>query len=128
MKVQINQVWKFHEKFEMYTQRDHKIDPPEYIHKLRANLIMEEALEVKEELESQSVDKKKLAKEIADLLYVTFGTIISYGLQNHIEDVFDEVHRSNMSKLEDGKVLRREDGKILKGKDYTPADISSIFE
>jgi len=71
------------------------------------------------------IDKQKLAKELADLLYVTYGTAITFGIP--IDDVFAEVHRSNMSKLgADGKPIYREDGKVLKGPNYTPPDLSFV--
>jgi predicted HAD superfamily Cof-like phosphohydrolase len=62
-----------------------------------------------------------IAKELADLLVVTYGTARAFGIP--IDEVFDAVHRSNMSKLgEDGKPIRREDGKVLKGPNYQPAE------
>ena len=96
---------------------------------LRKSLIEEETKEVVEELEKDDVDMQALAKELADLLYVTYGTIVSFGLQQYMEDVFDEVHASNMSKLgRDGKPIHRDDGKALKGPDYFKADMTKIFE
>lgn len=63
-----------------------------------------------------------LAKELADLLYVLYGTADLLDIP--LEAVFAEVHRSNMSKVgEDGTVLRREDGKILKPDTYREADV-----
>lgn len=69
-------------------------------------------------------DKRKVAKELADLLYVVYGTAASFGIP--IDRVFKEVHLSNMSKLVDGKPLLREDGKVLKGHFYKPPDLSWI--
>ena len=48
---------------------------------------------------------------LADIGYILAGTIINHGMQHIYDDAFDEVHRSNMAKLVDGKVLRRDDGK-----------------
>lgn len=128
MHKEIRQVYKFHQAFGLYSQRDININPPKEVAILRKSLIEEETKEVVEELEKENVDKQALAKELADLLYVTFGTIVSYGLQHYIEDVFDEVHESNMSKLGlDGKPIYREDGKVLKGPNYFKADMSKIF-
>lgn len=63
-----------------------------------------------------------LAKELADILYVVYGTADL--LEIPIEAVFGEVHRSNMSKVgPDGQVIRREDGKILKPDTYREADV-----
>jgi predicted HAD superfamily Cof-like phosphohydrolase len=106
---------------------------------LRAKLIKEEFLEVMEELgitlnrsmdleyiDDKEKDLTKIAKELSDLLYVVYGTAAAYGIP--IDDVYREVHRSNMSKLGiDGKPIYREDGKVLKGPNYSPADISKIM-
>jgi predicted HAD superfamily Cof-like phosphohydrolase len=62
-----------------------------------------------------------LAKELADVLYVVYGTADL--LEIPLEAVFAEVHRSNMSKVVDGEVIRREDGKILKPDTYREADV-----
>ena len=74
-------------------------------------------------------DLNQVAKELCDLLYVTIGTIVTYGLQDKIEKCFEEVHRSNMSKLgKDGKPVYREDGKLLKGDNYSLANIKPILD
>lgn len=68
-------------------------------------------------------DKKKVAKEIADMLYVIYGMADVFGIP--IDKVFEEVHSSNMSKLgTDGRPIRREDGKIMKGSNYKEPDLS----
>lgn len=70
---------------------------------------------------------RDLAKELGDLEVVTVGTLDVLGIDG--DEVFDAVHRSNMSKLgPDGKPIRREDGKILKPDTYKPADLSWIPE
>lgn len=90
---------------------------------LRIELLMEE---VKEYLEGEeNGDLENVAKELADIIYIVCGTAVSYGIP--LDKVFDEVHRSNMAKLVDGKVKRREDGKILKPDGWTPPDIRSIL-
>jgi predicted HAD superfamily Cof-like phosphohydrolase len=69
-----------------------------------------------------------IADALGDQLYILCGTILKHGLQHKIEEVFNEIQRSNMSKLgEDGKPIRRGDGKIMKGPGYTPPDIESIL-
>jgi predicted HAD superfamily Cof-like phosphohydrolase len=68
-------------------------------------------------------DLAAVAKEMADLLYVTYGTAVSYGID--LEPVFQEVHRSNLSKIGGYK---RADGKWVKPPTYSPADIESILE
>ena len=102
---------------------------------LRLKLMDEELLEVEQEMEPfgytqrkaiELIDKKKLTKELADLMYVTIGTATTFGLP--LAEVFAEVHKSNMSKLgEDGKPIYREDGKVLKGPNYKEPDLDKFF-
>ena len=64
-------------------------------------------------------------KEVCDIIYVAEGTLVALGVY---PAAYDEVHRSNMSKLgRDGKPIRREDGKALKGPDYSPAAPEKMF-
>lgn len=91
---------------------------------LRYELITEELDEVLAEL-NPDLNKAKLAKELADLLYVVYGTAISFGID--IDRVFEEVHKSNMSKLgDDGKPVHRDDGKVMKGPNYRLPDLSFV--
>ena len=93
---------------------------------LRRRLIMEEAEEVSDELTlflTGQGQASALAKELADLLYVVYGTAHTFGID--IERVFAEVHRSNMSKM---PAVVRGDGKVLKGPRYTPPDLSFVDE
>lgn len=70
----------------------------------------------------------EIADALADQLYILLGTIVSHGMQEVIEPIFNEVHRSNMSKLgADGKPIYREDGKILKGENYSPPNVSQYL-
>jgi predicted HAD superfamily Cof-like phosphohydrolase len=87
---------------------------------LRVKLIQEEFDELKEALASE--DLASIAKEMADLLYVVYGTAVSYGID--MDPVFREVHRSNMSKVGGYK---REDGKWVKPATYSPASIQPIL-
>jgi NTP pyrophosphatase (non-canonical NTP hydrolase) len=93
----------------------------------RGRLLEEEFNELMDEIFDPEPDKKRLAKEIADLLYVAYGTAAAFGIP--IDTVFAEVHRSNMSKLgPDGKPVKRADGKVTKGLNYKPADLSFLDE
>ena len=84
---------------------------------LYMNLIEEEFDEI------QAADSiENLVKELADLLVVTIGALYSLGVEP--DKVWQEVHRSNMSKLVFGKLLKREDGKVLKPDSYSPADMT----
>lgn len=95
----------------------------------RMTLVNEEFREVMDELLDILNDKgdfMRLAKELADLLYVIYGTADSLSIP--LEKVFEAVHESNMSKLgDDGKPLFRHDGKILKGPNYKQPDFSKVF-
>jgi predicted HAD superfamily Cof-like phosphohydrolase len=97
-------------------------DPEE--RQLRIKLLEEEfneylAGEVKDDI-------VEIADALADIIYIACGTAVSYGIP--LDKVFEEVHRSNMAKLVDGKVLRREDGKIQKPEGWTPPNIEKILE
>ena len=97
---------------------------------MRRTLINEEAREAGDELNhliwKTNSSLAHLAKELADLLYVTYGTAVSLGID--LEPVFAAVHRSNMSKLgPDGRPVRRDDGKILKGPFYHPPDVAGVL-
>lgn len=87
---------------------------------LRERLIQEEFDELKEAMAQN--DLTGIAKEMADLLYVVYGTAVSYGID--MEPVFREVHRSNMSKVGGYK---RTDGKWVKPATYSPASIEPIL-
>lgn len=94
---------------------------------LRFNLMKEENEEYLEA--ANKGDMPEVADALGDMLYILCGTIIEHGMQYKIEEVFDEIQRSNMSKLgEDGKPVFREDGKVLKGPRYSKPDIRSILE
>jgi len=73
------------------------------------------------------VEPIEQADAIGDMLYLLFGAVIDAGLEDKIESILDEIHRSNMSKIEDGVVLRRADGKVLKGKNYFKPNIKQIL-
>ena len=73
-------------------------------------------------------DLVEIADALGDMMYILCGTILSHGLQSKIEEIFEEIQRSNMSKLdENGKPICREDGKILKSKKYFKPNISKIL-
>ena len=93
---------------------------------LRYNLMKEENEEYLEAVKNN--DLVETADALGDMLYILCGTIIEHGMQDKIEEVFEEIQRSNMSKLgEDGKPIYREDGKILKGPNYFKPNIKDIL-
>lgn len=70
----------------------------------------------------------EVADALADIHYVLMGTVLEFGLQDKYPEIFREVHRSNMSKLdENGKPLYREDGKVIKSNLYTKPKIEEIL-
>ena len=97
--------------------------PDEDERKLRVKLLREEFTEY---LDGESFnDLVEVADALADIIYIACGTAVSYGIP--LDDVFAEVHRSNMAKLVDGKVIRREDGKIQKPEGWTAPNIKKIL-
>lgn len=93
--------------------------------KLRIELIDEEFKELKRAIRDHDIIE--VADGLADILYVTYGAAAEFGID--IDEVFAEVHRSNMSKLgKDGKPVLREDGKVLKGPNFRPPDIPAILK
>jgi predicted HAD superfamily Cof-like phosphohydrolase len=126
MRRQLDQLVEFHRSFEHPYRREFERFLPEDSIILRNKLMTEEVREWTIAANTLS-SKKDRAKELADILYVVFGTIVTEGLQDEIIDVFDEVHRSNMSKLGgNGKPIKRDDGKILKGPNYQEPDLSFL--
>ncbi|MDX1410838.1 MAG: MazG nucleotide pyrophosphohydrolase domain-containing protein [Nitrospirales bacterium] len=112
-------VQAFHEQFDIHVATQPAI-PDEATQKLRIRLIHEEFNELQEAFTTQ--DLSAVAKELADLLYVVYGTAVSCGVD--MEPVFREVHRSNMSKIGGHK---RDDGKWVKPPTYSPAQIQTIL-
>lgn len=148
MKTNFEKIAEWHEIFDN-GYKDPKAENRERV-LLRGNLMWEELQEVFKELGlcftmhidleqgtykisvindnefEGPVDRAKVGKELADLLYVTYGSGDTMNLP--MDEIYNEVHRSNMSKLgPDGKPIYRDDGKILKGPNYSPADIESVL-
>jgi predicted HAD superfamily Cof-like phosphohydrolase len=127
MKKQINHVAKFHDVFQI----GNELTPVSAVGKptftLRYNLMKEENEEYLEACENN--DLVEIADALGDQLYILCGTILKHGLQHKIEEVFEEIQKSNMSKLDaEGNPIFREDGKILKGENYFKPNIKSILE
>jgi predicted HAD superfamily Cof-like phosphohydrolase len=74
-------------------------------------------------------DIVEVADALGDMLYILCGTILTHGMQNKITEVFEEIQRSNMSKLgQDGNPIYREDGKVMKGPNYFKPNIKAILK
>jgi predicted HAD superfamily Cof-like phosphohydrolase len=94
---------------------------------LRFNLMKEENEEYLEG--AKNGDLIEIADALGDQLYILCGTILRHGLQDKITEVFQEIQRSNMSKLDaNGKPIYREDGKVLKSELYFKPDIAKILK
>jgi predicted HAD superfamily Cof-like phosphohydrolase len=125
--AKIDSVKEFHNVFLIGNREEPTAVVSESEYMLRYNLIKEENDEYLEA--ARRGDLVEIADALGDQLYILFGTILRHGLQYKIEEVYDEIHRSNMSKLDaDGKPIFREDGKIMKSDRYFKPDIKKILE
>lgn len=127
MKKQLNHVEKFHDTFGIPNEYKPKATISNDLIDLRFKLMAEENEEYLEA--AKNGDLVEVADALGDMMYILCGTILSHGMQHKIEEVFEEIQRSNMSKLgEDGKPIYREDGKVLKGPNYFKPNIAKIIE
>lgn len=91
---------------------------------LRIELIREETAELEKAMAERDI--VGVADALTDILYVVYGAGAAFGID--LDAAFDEVHRSNMTKLgNDGKPIFREDGKVLKGPNYTPPNLKTVL-
>ncbi|WP_333810166.1 nucleoside triphosphate pyrophosphohydrolase family protein [Flavobacterium sp.] len=127
MQKQLKAVRIFHETYGLGVSEEMKADLGALKNELRFNLMKEENEEYLEAV--QNNDIIEVADALGDMLYILCGTILEHGLQHKIEEVFDEIQRSNMSKLgEDGKPIYREDGKVMKGPNYFKPNFEEILK
>jgi predicted HAD superfamily Cof-like phosphohydrolase len=117
MKKELEMVAEFHKKFDAPIAAEPTLIPEDRT-ALRYRLMSEEVTEYS--LGTTGQDLENVAKELADILYATYGTILEHGLQDKMPEIFAEVHRSNMSK--DFAQF-----KAVKGPNYTPADIKKLL-
>ena len=126
MKNKIKAVQEFHTAFNIGFAASPVAELSAQKLKLRFDLMQEENEEYLEAAENN--DLVEVADALGDMLYILCGTIIEHGLQHKIEEVFNEIQRSNMSKLgADGKPIYREDGKVMKGPNYFKPNIAEIL-
>lgn len=126
MKRELDSVAKFHRAFDCVINETFSPHQPIDIIEVRNALLQEEAAE----LYNATIDGNQIAilDGLADCLFVLLGTAHTFGVARHLSAAFDEVCRSNMSKLDgNGNPVVRPDGKILKGENYSPPDIRSII-
>jgi len=122
----LDKVRQFHNAFGVPTEYEPTTNTKEK-QDLRVDLLQEELDELKEALDSNNLVETLDA--LVDLQYVLDGAFLTFGMQNLKRKAFDEVHASNMSKLdENGKPVLREDGKILKGEKYFKPDLQQFLK
>ena len=126
MREQLRMLEEFHSVFGAHREHAPTSDLDDATIALRVSLIQEELNEYREAAETR--DLVGVADALSDLLYVVLGAYVAHGLQDVGEALFAEVHRSNMSKLdENGKVIYRGDGKVLKSPLWRPPDLEAIL-
>ncbi len=117
MRKQVDLVRDFHEKFKALVSEKPSLIP-EYRSTNRYRLMKDEVEEYLAGVEKG--DLENVAKELADILYAVYGTILEHGLQDKMEEIFEEVHRSNMSK-------EYHEYKMIKGPNYSKANVGKFF-
>ena len=127
MKKQLEHVAAFHTAFGQGVSEKLVANLGNEKNKLRFDLMKEENEEYLEA--AQNSDMVEIADALGDMLYILCGTILEHGMQYKIEEVFEAIQKSNMSKLgEDGKPIYREDGKVLKGPNYFKPSIADVIK
>jgi len=125
MNPMVTSLLEFNEAFDIP-----KLDRPglgkEEMIELRIKLLREEVEEYAEA--ARAGDMVEVLDALADIGYILAGTVINHGMQHIYDDAFNEVHRSNMAKLVDGKVIRREDGKVLKPEGWQAPQLAQFLE
>jgi len=122
----INHVRDFHDAFLISNADAPTAELSEKDYMLRHRLMHEENEEYLDACKAG--DLVEIADALGDQLYILCGTILKHGLHDKIGEVFEEIQRSNMSKLDDnGKPIYREDGKILKSDSYFKPSIAEIL-
>ena len=127
MKKQLDAVKAFHNAFKQTVHNNPTVEIPKEIIDLRYRLMQEENEEYLEAAKNN--DLTEVADALGDMLYILCGTMLTHGMQDKIEEVFDEIQSSNMSKLdENGAPIYREDGKVLKGPNYFKPNFEEILK
>jgi predicted HAD superfamily Cof-like phosphohydrolase len=117
MRNELDLVKEFHDKFRVLISKDPSLIAEDRF--LNRYKLMKD--EVEEYLQGAgNGDLENIAKELSDILYAVYGTILEHGLQDKIEDIFTEVHRSNMSK-------EYHKYKPVKGAGYFEADVKKYL-
>ena len=126
MQKQVEQVLQFHRAVDSHVADEPTALSGSAVPRGRADLLAEELEEYRQAC--RDGDPVAVADALTDQLYVLLGTFISHGMHEVAAALFDEVHRSNMSKFgPDGKPLLRADGKVLKGPHFSPPDLAAVL-
>lgn len=127
MKEQLKGVARFHKAFGLGKAPAPTASLSEELIALRYRLMAEENEEYLHA--ARENDLIEVADALGDMLYILCGTILEHGMQDVIEEVFQKIQESNMSKLgRDGAPIYREDGKVMKGPDYFTPDIAGVLK
>jgi len=127
VKETIDYVRVFHDAFGISNAQEMTAKLSVQDYELRHNLMKEENDEYLEACKNE--DLVEIADALGDQLYILCGTILKHGLADKIESVFEEIQRSNMSKLDaDGNAIYREDGKVLKSSLYFKPKIAEVLK
>ncbi len=127
IKNELDAVQLFHEAFNIGINHNPTVAVSDKIKELRFNLMKEENEEYLEAVKNNDI--VEVADALGDMLYILCGTILTHGMQHKITEVFEEIQRSNMSKLgQDGNPIYREDGKVMKGPNYFKPNIKAILK
>jgi len=122
----IDYVQTFHDSFKIHSTDTPTVEVEDRLIDLRHKLMGEENDEYLEA--AKAGDMVEVADALGDMLYILCGTIITHGMQHKIEEVYSEIQRSNMSKLDsEGNPIYREDGKVMKGPNYFKPDLEKII-
>lgn len=127
IKKAIEFVEEFHNSFKIKNNHSPTTEVDDKVVQLRYDLMKEENDEYLEA--ARNGDLVEIADALGDQLYILCGTILTHGMQHKIWEVFEEIQKSNMSKLDkDGNPIYREDGKVLKSELYFKPDIKKIID
>lgn len=122
----IDCVREFHDAFGIKNASSPTANVDPKVVQLRFDLMREENEEYLEA--ARQNDLVEIADALGDMLYILSGTMLTHGLHHKIVEVFEEIQRSNMSKLDaDGKPIYRADGKVLKSDLYFKPDIAKVL-
>ena len=126
MQDQLAKLQEFHETFRCFIQYEPRAAIPDDVVDVRIKLFEEELAEYRRAVATGDIIA--VADALTDMLYVLLGTFVTHGLQEQAVELFAEVHRSNMSKLDgDGQPVFRGDGKVLKSDRFEEPDLASIL-